>query len=224
MDSGLGYGYEYEIRGSIARLRNLDLVNLDQPIEEVRAYLVAKYQDRFMLHPRLFEMVVGSVFKEFGYQSTVTSYSTDSGIDVILEGSNGETVGVQVKRYRGSIKVEQIRALAGALLLGGFTRGVFVTTSTFQRGAGPTAALAARRGVPIELVDAQRFFDALSLASAPKFNSFGEWAESMGDVVSQTVLTKEVPETVESAIPTDYPLPPPSLFLPDAESASGEAP
>jgi hypothetical protein len=80
---------------------------------------------------------------------------------------------VQVRRYRDErrIEAEQIRSLAGALQLGGHTRGVFVTTSRFRSGAVTTAKRygAAPIGLPIELIDAKGFLAALGLAQRQSF-------------------------------------------------------
>lgn len=162
------------IHGAAASLRELDLTDLSSPIDEVRSYLAARYDQRFTMHPRLFEETVASVFAGLGYNPVVTAYSGDDGIDVILERGQ-EKIGVQVKRYRHAIDVEQIRSLAGALVLGDMTRGIFVTTSSFQRGAPSTARALATRGYQIELLDAQRFYDALKLAQRNFYGSFAEF-------------------------------------------------
>jgi restriction system protein len=119
----------------------------------------------------VFEETVASVFRDLGYGARVTAYSGDDGIDVILDGQSDTMIGVQVKRYRNSIQVEQIRSLAGALVLGGLTRGIFVTTSTFQGGADDTAQRLNTRGYQIELMDATRFFDALKIAQRSQYRS-----------------------------------------------------
>ena len=112
--------------------------------------------ERFLLNPKVFEDIVGSIFADHGFTVRVTSYSGDDGIDVILlDGQDNAEVGVQVKRYRGKIEAEQIRSLAGALALSEMPKGVFVTTSTFTRGAKLTADRFLELGVPIELVDGQ---------------------------------------------------------------------
>lgn len=86
----------------------------------------------FEAHPKLFEDVVCSVFRDFGWNARVTACSGDDGIDVVLDGESDSTVGVQVKRYKKEKKIEaeQIRSLAGALLVNGHTKGIFVTTSS----------------------------------------------------------------------------------------------
>ena len=157
-----------------ASLKELDVTDLSLPIAEVRDYLAIRYEERLKIHPRLFEEVVGSVFSNLGYSTVVTAYSGDDGIDVILT-RGGETVGVQVKRYKNKINVEQIRSLAGALVLNGLTRGIFVTTSTFESGAHSTADRLGQKGYRIELMDAPRFFDALQLSQREMYRSWEEF-------------------------------------------------
>lgn len=150
--------------GAIAILRNLDISDVSIPISEIRKFLIAKFDVRHEIHPRLFEETVASVFRNFGYRAKVTAYSGDGGIDVVLEDKNNEEIGVQVKRYKETIQVEQIRAFTGALLLGGYTKGVFVTTSRFAAGAHKVATSAALRGIQIDLLDAPSFYEALGIA------------------------------------------------------------
>jgi restriction system protein len=145
-------------------LRTLDLADIRLPVSEVRRYLVAKYESRFGIHPRKFEGVVASVFRSLGFDAAVTGYSRDGGIDVVLDGKAGERIGIQVKRYRNRITVEQIRAFIGALVVGGFTRGIFVTTSDYQPGVLPLVRRAANKCAPIDLYNAGTFFAALKVA------------------------------------------------------------
>lgn len=153
-----------ESHGGAGGLRTLDLTDIKTPLSEVRQYLAAKYETRKQLHPRLFEETVGSVFGDLGYEVTVTAYSGDGGIDLILVGPAGDTVGVQVKRHKNKIEAHQIRELTGALMLRGITKGVFVTTSIFSYGALSEAKVSTVRGYPIELYDASRFLGALKIA------------------------------------------------------------
>ncbi|PSB61553.1 hypothetical protein C7B61_15765 [filamentous cyanobacterium CCP1] len=155
--------------GWFGKLKLLDLKDLKTPCGEVQQFLAAKYEDRFDIHPRKFEEVVGAVFSNLGYDTRVTGYSNDGGIDVVLDGPEDSLIGVQVKRYRNSIEVSQIRELTGALVLHGMTRGMFVTTSDFQAGAKGTVNLASVRGIEIELVNAEAFFDALRLSRVSSY-------------------------------------------------------
>jgi restriction system protein len=144
-------------------LLELDISDIRTPIEEVRRFLSARYTSRFNLHPRLLEETVASVFEGMGYRVRLTGYTRDNGIDAILDGPEDSLIGVQVKRYKNRISVEQIRSFAGALLLGGYTEGIFVTTSGYTKPAYAASQLAESRGIPIQLLNAQKFYDALSL-------------------------------------------------------------
>lgn len=155
--------------GTVGLLKKLDLHNIDVPINEISKYLLAKYEARFSLHPKLFEDVTGQVFKNLGYDAIVTGYSNDGGIDVILE-KQGKQIGVQVKRYKNKIKVDQIRELTGALFLSGIPSGIFVTTSDFQSGANKVVQKSSNRGMPIELINATRFYDILKLTTESKLD------------------------------------------------------
>jgi restriction system protein len=123
-----------------------------------------------------------------GYEARVTSFSGDDGIDVILDGPANELIGVQVKRYADRIGVDQIRELTGALFIGGYTRGIFVTTSSFQSGGERTADMSTRRGIPVELMDAERFYGALQIAQINAYTDEGvqrPWASLATRAISR---------------------------------------
>ena len=99
------------------------------PLGEVRKYIAAKKEKVYEVDPTVFEDVVGSIFQDFGYRIRVTGQRVpgeegDDGIDVILESSAG-TIGVQVRRYKKSLRIEAdaIRSLAGEYCSGATRRG-----------------------------------------------------------------------------------------------------
>jgi len=145
-------------------LKELDLADITLPVSEITDYLTVKFDKIYGIAPRKFEEVVGSVFKNLGYRAVVTNYSGDKGIDVILHDSASNMIGVQVKRYNDKIQAAQIRELTGSLKLGDYTKGIFVTTSDFTQGAKTTSELSNIKGIPIELMNADRFYDALKLS------------------------------------------------------------
>ena len=150
--------------GAYGVLRDLDLQDMNEPIREVRSYLIAKDESRFTVSWQLYEETVASVFRSIGHSASVTGRNfLDDGIDIILENSEGNQVGVQVKKHRNSIKIEPIKSLAGALIMNDLTKGVFATTSNFQAGAKRTKDRYIKRGFKIELVNADNFYDALCL-------------------------------------------------------------
>lgn len=161
----------HSVMGAAGSLKELDLQDIAAPLDAVRQYLLAKFEAGKDMHPRLFELTVGSVFRSLKYDVVITAYSGDGGIDAVLE-KDGKQFGVQVKRYRNSINVEQIRAFVGSLLLKGITEGVFVTTSCFQAGAGPTVEEAAVRGYKVALMDAAKLYDTLKIAQLNETTPF----------------------------------------------------
>jgi restriction system protein len=173
-------GFAESYSGSIGCLKELDLSNISVPLNEVRQYLLAKKDSAYNAHPRLLEEVVCSMFKDLGWSARVTAYSGDEGIDVILDGPDGKTVGVQVKRYKKErrIEAEQIRSLAGALLQGEHTRGIFITTSKYRKGAKEAAEKLTSIGHRIELIEAERFLEALGVAQHNSFKLTEEQAVS----------------------------------------------
>jgi Restriction endonuclease len=161
-----------------ALLRALDMTDMSIPIGEVQSYLAGRYEARYDIHPQVFEETVASVFRGLGFKATTTAYSNDGGIDILLQRAN-ETIGVQVKRYKDSIQVSQIRELAGALMIAGITKGVFVTTSRFSSGATRASEILTQKGLPIELVDAEKFYDALRIARRPMYKSIEDFEEML---------------------------------------------
>jgi restriction system protein len=165
-EKDLGLDWEGRALWAAGTLRKLDLTDITIPIEDLKRYLVARYADRFDLHPKTYEDIVGGLFRDHGYEVRVTSYSGDSGIDVfVLDGQSNDLIGVQVKRYKNKIEADQIREFAGSLLLNGATRGIFVTTSSYRKGAENSAQAFSRKGVPIELWDSEVFYDRLRLTT-----------------------------------------------------------
>lgn len=153
------------------------------PVEEARRYLLARFEKRFELHPRLVEEVVASVFKDQGYAVELTAYSNDGGIDIILlRSSSGERIGVQIKRSKNTIGVAQIRELAGALLFEGLPQGIFITTSDYTSGARDLERRSAGL-LPITLRNADWLYEALRLTQRPAYRSLDEpdapWAGAL---------------------------------------------
>lgn len=181
--AGLAEGYS----GSVGCLMQLDLTDISLPLDEVRKYLCAKGDSIFALHPRKLEDIVCSVFNHLGWKARATAYSGDKGVDVILDGRDGSTIGVQVKRYKKQrrIEAEQIRSLAGALMQGRHTKGIFVATSNYRSGAKRTAEDLTAIGLPIELINAEEFLKMLGIA---QHNSF----EFKQDKITSYVLSKGV--------------------------------
>ncbi|MFC0514491.1 restriction endonuclease [Mucilaginibacter angelicae] len=164
-DERSGYRMRYKtVNVAYGILKKLDLADVRHPVQEISDYLTINYATVKDVHPKKFEDVVGAVFRNLGYNSVVTNYSGDKGIDVVLHDSQSNLIGVQVRRYKNKIEADQIREFTGALVLGGYTKGIFVTTSNYRSGAVETAALSGTKGFPIDLMNSEKFYDALKLS------------------------------------------------------------
>jgi hypothetical protein len=168
------------IRGVICRagasLYNFNPADLSVPIGELNQYLTAKFEVRFEVNPRQYELIVADVFRSAGYYVISSSLGGDEGIDAFaFANDSSEVFAIQVKRWRRPIQGEQIRAFGGALMQAGLTRGVYVTTSRFSRGGKKAATdIELQYGVAIKLVDAERFYEALRLSRRSRYLSFAE--------------------------------------------------
>jgi restriction system protein len=167
--------------GAVGVLKRLSLTDLSTPIEEVRAYLAARYEDRLRVDPHLFEAAVADVFRDLGYVVRATGHSGDDGIDAVLDGPEDTTVGLQVKRWKNRISVAQIREFTGALFMGGYTHGIFVAASEYQSGCPRTAHMSTFRGIAVRLLDARAFYDALCIAQRNHYaaadDADGPWSD-----------------------------------------------
>src|SRR5699024_9978507 len=103
--------------------------------EEVKAELLGRLK---VIDPYYFEKVILILLKKMGYGDFIeTSKSGDGGIDgVINEDKLGlERIYIQAKRYNeNKIREKHIRNFIGAMS-GDTSKGVFVTTSTFDSSA-----------------------------------------------------------------------------------------
>jgi hypothetical protein len=120
------------------------LSNLIQPDytdlhNELFRYL-QKNPDKFnSLTPRKFEILIGEIFKNQGYQTQLGSGQRDGGVDITLfqkTGIDTEVTLVQVKRYRKelAIRLESVAALLGTIVDRKADKGIFVTSSRFLPG------------------------------------------------------------------------------------------
>lgn len=144
--------------------------SIDSPIDEVRKHLCIRYGDRFSIEPYQFEKVVASILKSYALDVQITSRSNDGGLDVIGMDCSGDAFGVQVKRYRGVIKIEQLRSFVGALVLQGFPQGMFVTTSDFPAGANSVCKKAELKGIKLSLMNSEKLLEMLKVAQIKDFD------------------------------------------------------
>lgn len=182
--SDLAYLVYEQLNVACGSLKQLDVTDASIPMRELEAYLIARYSERYRLTPRRFEEIVAGVFADFGFKPRLTSFTGDHGIDVVLlDGPENHVIGVQVKRFGGKVGVEQIRSFAGALLLNSIPRGIYVTTSSYTRGARHARDKYMALGMPIELVDSRIFYDCLRVKQrtmyADPFDATTPWHDML---------------------------------------------
>lgn len=157
-DEKLKVSKKFEEKLEISTPQDLIDEGFRQIEEEVKNELLAKLKG---IDPYYFEKVVLILLKRMGYGDFIeTPKSSDGGIDgIINEDKLGlDKIYIQAKRY-GETKVREkdIRNFIGAMS-GDTRKGVFVTTSNFDKGAIKKAADAHHT---IILVDGSKLVDLM---------------------------------------------------------------
>ena len=133
----------------------------------LRANLAAELLERIMAKPSMFfERLVVDLLLALGYggsraeAGTVTKASGDGGIDgVINEDRLGlDAVYIQAKRWADSVGVNELRNFVGALAAHKAHKGVFITTSTFAKGARDYVSQVSQK---IVLIDGARLAELM---------------------------------------------------------------
>jgi restriction system protein len=125
---------------------------------QVKTDLLERLRD---IDPYYFEKVILILLKKMGYGDFVeTAKSGDGGIDgIINEDKLGlEKIYIQAKRYNeNKVREKEIRNFIGAMS-GDTTKGIFVTTSTFDESATKKAREAHHK---IILIDGNKLVDLM---------------------------------------------------------------
>ncbi len=117
---------------------------LHEAVAELKASLASEILDQIANNtPEFFESMVLDVLHSMGYGASTTDLqrtqtSADEGIDgiITLDRLGLEKVYIQAKRWKqGTVGRPEIQKFFGALAGQTATRGVFITTSTFSKGA-----------------------------------------------------------------------------------------
>lgn len=115
------------------------------------------------IDPYSFEGIIQRLLEAMGYENvTVTSRSSDGGVDVVADIEVGITLVrevVQVKRRQGSLHRPVLDQLRGSLHRFDANRGTIITSGRFSRGAQEAAF--ERGAAPITLIDGNRLIDLL---------------------------------------------------------------
>ncbi len=83
-----------------------------------------------------FEEFLLKILKEKGYTNVrLTNETGDQGMDILFTDSDGKEVGIQAKRYSGSVGNSAVQQLLGGMLYYSCQKGIIATTSKFTQSA-----------------------------------------------------------------------------------------
>lgn len=134
---------------------------IDNAMEEIHRSLARDLLERITQAPPIFfEQLVLELLHALGYGATKEDLqhvgrSGDGGIDgvIALDRLGFETIGVQAKRWQGSVGRPEVQGFYGALAGRRARKGVMITTSSFTRDA---TQFAHQMSETIVLVDGPR--------------------------------------------------------------------
>ena len=137
---------------------------IDDALSEIETELAGALLEQLQnSSPSFFEKVVLDLFLKMGYGGSdeqngeVLGKSGDDGVDGIInqDALGLERIYIQAKRYQAenTISAEAMRGFAGALSMKQASKGLFVTTSSFTKGAVSAAEKVQHR---IILIDGQK--------------------------------------------------------------------
>ena len=85
------------------------------------------------MNGREFEIAVANLFKCLGYNSQLTQYTSDGGVDIVLT-KDGETIFVQCKAFKNNVGIATARELYGVMQDRGVNKGIIATLNGFTQG------------------------------------------------------------------------------------------
>ena len=136
-------------------------VNPDEQIASAVSELRIKLTDEMLdtvrrVSPTYFERIVVDLLEKMGYgEGEVTQVSRDGGIDGIINQDplGLEKVYIQAKRWQNQVGEPEIRNFSGSLDTKGASKGVFITTSSFNPAATEAAHTISAGQKFIRLID-----------------------------------------------------------------------
>ncbi|NYV73213.1 restriction endonuclease [Streptomyces sp. UH6] len=161
--SARGYRQRFAVSAESIRLRsprNKAEEAIEKANGQVKEQLIESIMD---MTPEVFEHLVAELFTAMKYEDVrVTGRSRDGGVDVhatlVAGGVISVPTAIQVKRWKKSVRVNEIRQLRGTLHPG--MQGIIVTTGNYTRDALREALGNAL--TPIHLIDGALLADLLT--------------------------------------------------------------
>lgn len=136
----LGFQYAYKkVKEDIAPLAkdffdNLEVLQLEKELASDSSRSTMAVEDYDLMSGQEFEQAIAKIFKNMGYQVTMTPTTGDQGIDIIAV-RNGIRIGIQAKCYTGKVGNSAVQEVVAGKQYYNLNRCMVVTNSTFTSAA-----------------------------------------------------------------------------------------
>jgi restriction system protein len=188
-------------------LEAIDISRNDVLISDLRRHLIKNWEDKKLISAKKAEDLVRDLLKEYLHgdilKVTTNVNSPDGGIDLFVCSSDGIIgAAIQVKRRitKNVEPVEQVRNFVGALVIEGYSKGIFVTTA--EKFSKPAQRIASssnlvKHKLELELIDGEKLLEMLKVKVPPEkiqlpmeLDESTQWKDSSGATYSvQELLT-----------------------------------
>lgn len=136
-----------------------------------------------------FEELLLEHFRNLGYKGHLTPVTEDYGADLVLE-KDGRKIVVQAKRWRGTVGIEAVQQIIGAIKYYNADKGMVITNSVFTENA---YELADSNG--IELWDRKKLIELMRKSNG------GEIARNINERNGSAQVMNEVSATSNQKCP-----------------------
>lgn len=136
----LGFQYAYKkVKEDIAPLAkdffdNLEVLQLEKELASDSSRSTMAVEDYDLMSGQEFEQAIAKIFKNMGYQVTMTPTTGDQGIDIIAV-RNGIRIGIQAKCYTGKVGNSAVQEVVAGKQYYNLNRCMVVTNSVFTSAA-----------------------------------------------------------------------------------------
>lgn len=143
--------------------------------DALATYVAARPETVYSLAPRVFEELVATIMRDFGFEVQLTARTRDGGVDILAVQTDIAGIAcqyvIECKRWapHRPVSIELVRALYGVRSSRGADHAIFVTTSRFTRAVWQSAHRGELRN--LALVDFERFQEWLRLYLQQKFRT-----------------------------------------------------
>lgn len=144
----------------------IDDLNSDElRYDEIAEVIKLDYDKIQYLSPRKIELLIGDIFRNWGYKVVITKQTRDGGADLILFDNNGTKSLVEIKKYKKKLGVQFVRNLLGVQLIRNVAYARLITTGQFSKSAEKEAKInnLQPNGFNIELCDASVLLELLEV-------------------------------------------------------------